>query len=203
MTGFIPVRDSAGKPLSSAATRYFVSASDATALYIGDPVAINGTNTETGANYRTITKATLTTNNKWCGVVVGFEPVSPELATTAPNLENKHRPASVNAYAWVIDDPDAEFWIGEDGVTAVLTTAEVGNLGLAAAGAGGNTSYGKSSVVLASNSFVAGSSTGQVLLIGKVDAPGNDLGTGTTSTAKWRVKINPAMHQLVTPSTTV
>lgn len=203
MTGFTAVRDSSGKPYSGAATRYFVSASDGTALYIGDPVAILGTNTETGANYRTVTKATLTTNSKWCGVVQGFEPVSPE-TTTTPNLENKHRPASTAMYAWVIDDPDIEFIIGEDGAGAVLVTGDVGNLGLVVAGAGGSTAYGKSSVVLDSSTFASGSATtDQVLLIGKQDAPGNDLGTGTTSTAKWRVKINPLQHQLVTPAATV
>lgn len=201
MTGFIPYRDAAGKPYNGAATRYYVSASDATALYIGDPVAISGTNTETAGKYRTVTKATLTTNNKWVGVLVGVEPVSPETASTAPTLTNKHRPASTAMYVWVADDPGLEFLIGEDEGGAALATGDVGNAGLAAAGGGGSTAYGTSSVVLDSSTFAAGSATtDQVILIGLQDRPDYALsGDGQL----FRVKINPLMHQLATPSATV
>lgn len=203
MSGLIPVRDAAGKPWNGAATRYFVSGSDSTALFIGDPVAISNTNAETAGNYRTVTKATLSANNQWCGVVVGVEPISPETVTTAPNLDRKHRPASTAMYVWVADDPGLEFIAKEDADTTPITAGALGNLGIAVAGSGGSTAYGTSSVVLDSSSFDSGTATGQLLLLGKVDRPGNDL-YAVNSTAGWfRVKINEAMHQLATPPTSV
>ncbi len=201
MTGFIPYRDSNGKPYSGSATRYYVSASDGTALFIGDPVAIEGTNTEAAGKYRSVVKATLSSNNKWAGVVVGVEPVSPELVNTnTPALQNKHRAASTAAYVLVADDPDLEFLIGEDEGGAALVTGDVGNLGIAVAGAGGSTAYGTSSVVLDSSSFTSGTANGQVLLIGMVDRA--DMGLGGDGQL-FRVKINGAMHQLRTPGTTI
>lgn len=200
MTGLIPFRDAHGKPYNGAANRYYVSASDATALFIGDPVAISGTNTETAGKYRTVTKATLTANNAWAGVVVGVEPVSPETVTTAPNLEYKHRPASTAMYVLVADDPGLEFVIGEDEAGAAIVTGDLGNLGLVVAGSGGSTAYGTSSVVLDSSSFDAGTATGQVVLLGMVDRA--DFGLGGDGQL-FRVKINEAMHQLATPGTSV
>lgn len=203
MSGLIPVRDAAGKPYNGACTRYFVSDQDSTALFIGDPVTISNTNAETAGNYRTVTKATLSANNLWCGVVVGVEPVSPETVNTAPSLQNKHRPASTSMYVLVADDPGLEFIVKEDADTTPIAASALGNLGIAAAGAGGNTAYGRSSVVLDSSSFASGTATGQLILLGKVNSADNDL-YGVSSAAGWfKVKINEAMHLLSTPPTSV
>ena len=112
MTGLIPVRTGTGV-ITGRVRRYFVSSSDSTALFIGDPVAILGTNTETQGHYPTVTKATLTANSQWVGSVVGVLPVTDELKTSTP-LVVPYRAASTNAYVLVADDPDQEFEIGED-----------------------------------------------------------------------------------------
>jgi hypothetical protein len=199
MTGLIPFRDAHGKPYNGAASRYFVSASDATAIYIGDPVTISGTNTETAGKYRTVARATLAAGNLWCGVMVGVEPISPETVTTAPDLSRKHRPASTAMYVWVADDPGLEFLAGEDEGGAALVTGDIGNLGIMITGSG-STSYGTSGLLLDSSSFTSGTATGQILLCGLVDRADFALGGDGQL---FRVKINEAMHQLATPGTTV
>lgn len=199
MSGLIPVRRGSNTPYVASVNRYFVPATDGTALYIGDPVALAGS-ADTAGKYPTVTKGTLTANNAWCGVVVGVLPVSPELQTSAP-LTVPYRAASTAAYILVADDPDQEFIIGEDAVGAAIEANDLGNLGILVAGGGGSTVYGRSSAVLDSSSFDSGTATGQVILLGLVDRPDLVLGTGTTTGAYFRVKINEAMHELATPST--
>ena len=199
MTGLIPVKSSTNRPYSGGVNRYFVSASDSTALYIGDPVAVLGTNTETAGKYPTVTKATLTADAAWVGAVVGFEPVSPELSTQDP-VEVTYRAASVAAYVLVADDPDQLYVIGEDETGAAIVTGDLGNLGLVVAGAGGSTIYGQSSAVLDSSSFDSGTANGQVQLIGLVDRA--DFGLGGDGQL-FKVRINPAQHQLATTDTSV
>ena len=199
MTGLIPVRRGSNTPYSGGVSRYFVSASDSTALFIGDPVAIEGTNTETQGHYPTVTKATLTANNQWVGSVVAVLPVTDENKTSEP-LRVAYRAASTAAYVLVADDPDQEFIIGEDEGGAAIVTGDLGNLGLVVAGSGGSTIYGTSSAVLDSSSFDSGTATGQVILLGMVDRADFSLGGDGQL---FRVKINEAMHQLATPATSV
>jgi hypothetical protein len=200
MTGFIPVKRNSNTVYTAGVSRYFVPASDGTALYIGDPVSLAGS-ADTLGKYPTVTAATLAANNQWCGVVVAVLPVSDELKTTSPSLDRVYRPASTAAYVLVADDPDQEFMIGEDAVGAALAAADIGNLGIAIT-ATANTTYGRSQIVLDSSTFVSGTATGQLKLLGMVDRPDLSLGSGTTSSALWRVKINEAMHELATPATT-
>jgi hypothetical protein len=199
MTGFIPVKRGSNTPYTAGVNRYFIPASDGTAVYIGDPVAFAGS-ADTQGNYPSVTKATYTANNQWLGVVVGVLAVTDETKTSTP-LTVPYRAASTAAYVLVADDPDQEFIIGEDGAGAVLVVGDVGNLGIAVAGTA-NTTYGRSGALLDSSSFPSGTATGQLKLLGKVNRPDSELGSGTTSTAMWRVKINGAMHELVTPGTT-
>ena len=199
MTGLIPFRDAAGKPYNGAATRYFTSASDSTAIFIGDPVVISGTNPETAGKYRTVARATLAAGNAVCGVLDGVEPISPETVTTAPDLSRKHRVASVAQYVWVADDPGLEFLAGEDEGGAALVTGDIGNLGIMVTGTG-STAYGTSGLLLDSSSFTSGTATGQYILCGLVDRADFALGGDGQL---FRVKINEIYHQLATPGTTV
>lgn len=200
MTGFIPVKRNSNTVYTAGVSRYYVPSTDATALYLGDPVALAGSADALG-KYPTVTLATLTANSQWLGVVVAVLPVSDELKTTTPNLDRIYRPASTAAYILVADDPDQEFIIGEDAAGAAIAAADVGNLGIAVT-ASANTSYGRSGIVLDSSSFVSGTATGQLKLLGLVDRADLILGTGTTAGALFRVKINEAMHELATPATT-
>lgn len=199
MTGLIPVKRGSNTPYSAGVNRYFVSSSDSTALYVGDPVAIAGTNTETEGHYPTVTKATLTADNAWVGVVVAVLPVTDELKTSEP-LKVPYRAASTDAYVLVADDPDQEYVIGEDTTGAAIVTGDIGNLGLVVAGSGGSTVYGTSSAVLDSSSFDSGTANGQVQLLGLVHRADFALGDAG---ALFRVRINPAQHQYATADTSV
>jgi len=199
MTGLIPVRKGSGTPYSASVHKYYVPSSDGTALYIGDPVALAGSADAVG-NFASVTRGTLSAGSQWLGVVVAVLPVSEELKTATP-LTVTYRAASTAAYVLVADDPDQEFICAEDGAGAVLVVGDIGNLGILVTGSGSNT-YGRSGLKLDSSSFPSGTATGQLKLMGKVNRPDLELGTGTTSTALWRVKINGAMHELVAPATT-
>ena len=54
--GLRPVRHRNGAPYNGAATRYFVPASDGTALFLGDPVVVAGSADADGV--MTVTRAT-------------------------------------------------------------------------------------------------------------------------------------------------
>jgi len=199
MTGLIPVKRGGNSPYSGGVSKYFVSASDSTALYIGDPVAIEGTNTETNGHYPSVVKGTLTANNQWVGSVVAVLPITDENKTSEP-LRVAYRAASTAAYVLVADDPDQEFIVGEDEGAAAIVTGDLGNLGLLVAGSGGSTIYGTSSAVLDSSSFDSGTATGQLILLGMQDRTDFALnGDGQM----FRVRINEAMHQLATPGTSI
>lgn len=200
MTGFIPIKRGSNTPYTASVNRYYVPSTDATALFIGDPVSLAGSADPLG-NYPTVVKSTLAANNQWCGIVVGVLPITSELVSS-PALLVPYRVASTNAYVLVADDPDQMFMIGEDALGAALAAVDVGNLGISIQTAAGSTVYGRSGIQLDSSTFPAGTATGQIKLLGKVDRPDLSLGTGTTSTAFWRVKINEAMHELATPATT-
>lgn len=83
--GFSPVRFSNGRPYNGAGNSYFVPASDATALFIGDPVILAGSADAKGVP--TITRATAAGGNYVSGVVIGFLP-------DPTNLTLTYRPAS-------------------------------------------------------------------------------------------------------------
>lgn len=200
MSGLIPVKRGSNTPYVGSVSVYYVPSSDGTAIYPGDPVSLAGSADALG-NYASVTAGTLAANNQWVGVMVGVLPTKEEIKTTAPLTNVVYRAASTAAYILVADDPDQEFIAAEDAAGAALAVADVGNLGILVAGTADST-YGRSGKKLDSSSFPAGTATGQLKLLGKVNRPGMELGSGTTSTAYWRVKINEAMHELATPGTT-
>lgn len=190
MTGLIPYKHGHSAPYTGSVNMYYVPSSDSTALFIGDPVALAGSGNSEG-QYPDVTKATLTANSPWVGVVVGVLPVSGKNRQGTP-LEVPYRAASTAAYVLVADDPDQEFVIGEDEAGAAIEAADIGNLGLVVAGSGGSTIYGISSAVLDSSSFdTTGTANGQVKLIGLVDRVDFELGGDGQL---FRVKINSAQH---------
>lgn len=199
MTGFIPVKRGTATPYTGGVNRYFVSGSESNAMFVGDPVELDATNTETAGKYPSVTIATAAADNPVVGVIVAFEPVSEELKTSNP-LETVHRPASTAAYVLVADDPYQEFIVGEDEGGAAIVTGDIGNLGIAVTGSGGSTVYGNSSWVLDSSSFNSGTANGQYLLLGMVDRADFELGGDGQM---FRVRINPAQHQLATHATAI
>ena len=116
--GLKPVRYASGAPYNGACNRYFVPASDGTALFDGDPVIINGTGDANGVPGAII--ATAGATNRITGVVVGFEPL------TTPTTPLGYRAASTACYILVADDPNLLFEIQEDAVGGALAVTDIG-----------------------------------------------------------------------------
>jgi hypothetical protein len=119
-----------GHPLGLSGARirpYYIPATYATALFVGDPVVKTGTsNTDavdvvgTGkmqiGTMPAISKATAGDGEAITGVIVGF-------AAEPDGLGRRYSPASTAGVAYVMDDPAAEFLIQADGAIAA---AQVG-----------------------------------------------------------------------------
>lgn len=104
--GLRPVRERDGSPYSGAANTYYVPATDATALFVGDPVILAGSADDSGVA-PTVTRATAGATNRITGVVVGFQP-NPAFVPFG------YRPASTEMYVLVADDPFIEYAIQAD-----------------------------------------------------------------------------------------
>ena len=108
--GLKPLRERGGQPYSGACNTYYVPSTDATALFIGDPVILAGSsgNAQAGPeSYPTVTRATAGATNRISGVVVGFQP-TPALTPYG------YRPASTAMNVLIADDPGLEFVIQVD-----------------------------------------------------------------------------------------
>lgn len=104
-------------------TPYFVPSSDATKLFIGDPVTIQGgANTvAAGKNQQyvpgalqVVAKSTAGSTNRITGVIIGWE----DIDNGGSLIPTVFRPVSVNAVALVCDDPNISYRIQSSGVVA-------------------------------------------------------------------------------------
>lgn len=115
--GLRPIRHRNGAPYNGAANLYYIPASYATALFIGDPVVKTGTSNTSAVDgfpdgtLPAINKATAGTGNAVTGVIVGFMP-------NRNDLSKQYNPASTERIAMVADDPDLVFEIQADGTIA-------------------------------------------------------------------------------------
>lgn len=178
-TGLSPVRHRNGAPYNGAATRYYVPASDSTALYVGDPVIFAGSADTDGV--ATVTKATAAGGAYMLGPVVSVEPISRDSTV--------YREASVARYVWVADDPDLIFEVQEDAVGGALAVADVGLNADWIAGTG-NATTGISGAML-DTSTKATTNTLQLRIIGFSPRVDNEVGNAN---AKVLVSIN--LHSL-------
>lgn len=173
-TGFTPRRYRNGAPWNGVARTYFVPATDATALFVGDPVIIAGDGDANGIP--TCTRATAAGAGRITGVVVGFQPAAP--------FPLPYRPASTAAYVLVADDPDLLFEAQEDGVGGSLAATNIGqNIDMIAGT--GSTFTGNSGFMIDS-STAAVTATLQWRIVELEPREDNAIGT----TAKWLVAIN-------------
>lgn len=173
--GLRPIRHINGEPYSGAATRYYVPASDSTALYIGDPVIIAGSADADGV--ATVTKATAAGGAYMLGPVVSVEPITRDSTT--------YREASTARYVWVADNPDLVFLVQEDGVGGALAAADVGLNADWIAGSG-STVTGLSGAML-DTSTKATTNTLQLRIQGFAQSVDNEVGSAN---AKVLVTIN-------------
>jgi hypothetical protein len=123
--GFRPVRHRNGAPYNGACTPYWVDADDSGALYIGDPVIIDGTSNTAAVKIaggvfqpgtlQGVTKQTAAATNRVTGVVVAVA------AVTGDSVP--YRVASTERVVYVADDPDLLFEVQVD---EALATSAVG-----------------------------------------------------------------------------
>lgn len=170
--GFIPVRHRNGAPYNGAANPYWVDSADATALFIGDPVIIDGTSNTSGLDIPGmghfpagtlpgVTRATAGAGNRVTGVVVGVG---------ADNRDSTvHRVASTERVVWVADDPDLVFQVQVDGA---LATTAVGAGSQIVFTHAGSTSTARSGAEISATTSVVG--TEQVKIQRFVNDPENE-----------------------------
>jgi hypothetical protein len=175
--GLQPRRYRNGAPWSGAARHYAVPATDATPLFIGDPVVIVAGSDTSGLP--SVTRATAGASNRITGVVIGFRP-------SATIIANGYRAASTLEYAIVADDPELLFEVQESAATdgAALTAAAMGkNVNLLA---GSGSAATKLSGFKIDSTTAATTNTLQLRIIQLQRKADNALGAN----ANWLVAIN-------------
>jgi hypothetical protein len=183
--GMRPVRQKNGQPYNGAFRAYFVPATDATALFVGDPVIKTGTaNTanvsapgagsfQIGA-LPAITRATAGTANRITGVIVGFAGDA-----NAP----LNRPASTERIVYVCDDPDMLFEIQSSGA---LAATDVGLNSVITFAVAGSAFTGKSGAQL-DQAVLATTAAHQISIVELVNREDN---FPTLTASKVLVRIN-------------
>lgn len=206
-SGFRPVRRTSGQAVG-AYSKYYVPASDGTAIFVGDLVAFNGSSGAAGtvvqgedmegvaqvirsaiADWDAVpidgTPGDATTIGAIAGVVVGVKP-NPD------NLMLKHRAASTAQIIYVMPiDQDVIWEIQEDADTTPLAAADIGlNVAMIQTQAGSATT-GLSGMELDSSSK-ATTNTLPIRLLGLSKRVGNAFNTGGSNTdqAKFEVQFN-------------
>lgn len=184
--GLLPKKHLNGNPWNGGTMRCYVSASYATALFVGDPVVLDPTNTNRATTVRcpTVIAATGTTGTYIFGVITSFEP-NPD------NLSLKHRLLSTARYCNVCVDPDVIYWI-QDNADSAMTKADIGgncDLEMNA----GSAITGLSGVELNSDTQ-AETAALPILILGVADVEDNGFDGSTDTHIIWEVMIN--MHQL-------
>jgi hypothetical protein len=183
--GLKPLRHKSGAPYNGACNPYYVPATYATALFIGDAVIKTGTsNTTVVEGYPIgslpeINAATVGDGNRITGVIVGFGP-------SRTNLSLQYKPASTERVVWVCDDPDVVFLIQSDSAAALAATTVGLNAVLIATHAG-NTVTGLSGLELdAGGDVPAADASNQLVILRLHPSDDNEM----LVHAKWEVMIN-------------
>lgn len=192
ITGFRPVNSAVGGAMQGQGHVYAVAAADATALFVGDPVKLDGSSDSNGI--ATVTKATQ--GAAVLGVVVGvipakLDPVSGKMTTGSTTLDTpQYRAASTAAFVIVNDDPtqvyEVEAVTGANASYSFLA-ADVG-LNADLSTVAGSTTTGNSAAAL-DMSTKATTATLQFKILGTVQRVDNEP---TGNATKVLVKINNA-----------
>jgi hypothetical protein len=191
--GFIPAKYLNGVEWNGQFRIYFHSASDASAIGVGDPVMFDSTNYgDPTGRFPAVKLAGA--NDIIVGVAIGFGTVPTGIQGVAPvelydpaNLVKAYAPASTANYIAVVDDPNVLFEVQENSSPSALTIAALMNSISSAVGAV-NVNSGLSGFTIDSNTASAYSSSQTWRLMRLVDRMDNALG----QYAKWYV--SPLLH---------
>lgn len=160
---------------SGSVERYYVPATDATAIGLGDPVVIAGSADADGVP--TVARMATPGTDVILGVLVGVEPLPSDLSLN-------YRKASTAMYVYVNTDPNAVYHIQEINTGTALTATEVGLNANVALGTV-DTVTGNGKTVL-TNTTEAVTATLDVQILRLAPIVGNAMGAG----AIWEVRIN-------------
>lgn len=169
--GLRPVRHLNGSPWNGQTRKYLIEDDYNTALFIGDPVVMEGALGADDARgiYPTIIIATAATTNPCHGVIVSFDFVG----ATGLAENTVYNPAYTSRYANVCVDPDVIF-IMQDNAGATLTVDAIGANADYASGTG-STSTGLSAWELDAGS-ISQTAADNLLIVGVWPEEGNALG---------------------------
>jgi hypothetical protein len=184
--GLRPVGLFSGAAYSARITEYAIPASDATAVFVGDPVKIVGTSSiVNGKVLPNIAQAA--TGDVLVGVVVSVA------ADTRDSLT--YRAASTLRTVYVCDDPNAVFEVQQVTGGTPLTANDIGfNINFVVAA--GSTVTGYSGVTL-DNTTEATTNTLDLKIFGLPNRVDNDFGTSVSSgqdASKFYVRINRHLY---------
>lgn len=186
VNGLRPVKHFNGSPYNGQANRYFVAASDATPIFIGDIVTLAATTDALGTQGVTKAPATGGVVNAApvVGVVVGVN-VAPVFSQTFfTNLNSpQYRPANTAMYLLVADDPSIIFAVQ----SAVAPTPTDLNGNATLTDAGGSTLTGFSGLYV---SAYTNSATAVAKVMGAEQRVDNDI-----TSANYKVLISLNNHQ--------
>lgn len=195
IAGFKPVKHASGAPYNGGGNIYFVQSSDGTALFVGDPVVLDGSGSTTGV--ASVTKAAAA--GPVIGVVTGIintklDPVTGAMTAGSIALDTpQYRAASTAQFILVEDAPDviyeAEIVTGSNASYTYLV-ADIG-LNVSHSTVAGSTTTGTSGAA-ADMATKATTATLPFKFIGVVQRPDNEAVTGTSTAVKGLFKINSA-----------
>jgi len=196
INGFRPVQHASGAPYNGQFNLYPVLASDGTALFVGDPVILDGSGNASGI--ASVKRAAA--GAAVLGVVVGFvpaklDPVTGAMTTGSTSLDTpQYRPASTAMYAMVCDAPDVLYEVEATnaGASYAFLVADLGLNADGYYGGSGSTSTGASAASLDVGGTKATTATLQFKLVKAVQRPDNETISGTSTAVKVLAKINNA-----------
>ena len=189
--GFRPIRYMSGAAWTGGGRQYYVPASYASNIFIGDPVVITGTGNASEfmgigpGGYSTVQLGTAGPSNFWTGICTGIIPVTRDSTI--------YHQAGVEGLIVVEDDPNVIFSVQDDGFAAL----GVGAVGLNANGiaGAGNTASGRSGWALDAGTVTAPASNSlyNLFIIATSRGIGGSVvvgGDGTSAYAAWEVRLN-------------
>lgn len=178
--GLRPVRKIDGSPYNGATQKCYISASYATALFVGDGVVFDTAlaDKDPTGRYPTIIQAAGTGGTLIRGVIVSFDP-DPD------DLSKVYNPASNERYANVCFDKNVIYQIRDDGAGTPSSVYPGQNATITVGS--GSTVTGKSGMVL-DTSTPTTTQDYPLHIIGKADIEDNELG----DYAIWEVLLNTA-----------
>jgi hypothetical protein len=180
--GIRPYAYMSGAPYNGAYRTYYVPASNATALYIGDPV-ITLSNSADANGVPAVGIATAGAGNYITGSVVGITNNAGQLVIPLLQSSTVYLPAGQAAYIGVADDPFLLFLVQEDSVGGALAAGAASRNASMVAGAG-STITGMSGWQLQSSSL--NTTAQQLRILEPLQETGNSIG----QYCDWLVKIN-------------